>query len=177
MARRDFELAHEASELVGVLNPVSNTGLHQSRKQTLVHLPVILPTSDRTTAHTKQLRKKPKKSCGFAFCRVACGTCVRRPLKPRSDCIRLCCTIRSVTTGTRWSGPMKSRIVYELLPSRTTEYYGGSGPFRLKILTNKQTNKHSNYSRHVCPSGQAATNVGVRGLSPGKEWSMFTSNT
>ena len=60
MARRDFELAHEASELVGVLNPVSNTGLHQSRKQTLVHLPVILPTSDRTTTHTKQLRKKPK---------------------------------------------------------------------------------------------------------------------
>ena len=101
---------------------------------------------------------------------MACGTCVRRPLKPRSDCIRLCRSIRSVTTGTRWSGPMKSRIVYELLPSRTTEYYGGSGPFRLKILTNKQTNKqtnkHSNYSRHVCPSGQAATNVGVRGLSP-----------
>ena len=58
MARRDFELAHEASELVGVLNPVSNTGLHQSRKQTLVHLPVILPTSDKTTTHTKQLRKK-----------------------------------------------------------------------------------------------------------------------
>ena len=133
MARRDFELAHEASELVGVLNPVSNTGLHQSRKQTLVHLPVILPTSDRTTAHTKQLRKKPKKSCGFAFCRVACGTCVRRPLKPRSDCIRLCCTIRSVTTGTRWSGPMKSRIVYEFLPSHTTEYDGGSGPLGRNI--------------------------------------------
>ena len=90
MARRDFELAHEASELVGVLNPVSNTGLHQSRKQTLVHLPVILPTSDKTTTHTKQLRKK---SCGFAFCRVACGTCVQRTLKPRSDCIRLCRTI------------------------------------------------------------------------------------
>ena len=58
MSRRDFELALEASELVGALNPVSNTGLHQSRKQTLVHLPVILPTSDKATKYTKQLRKK-----------------------------------------------------------------------------------------------------------------------
>ena len=75
MARRDFELAHEASELVGVLNPVSHKGLHQSRKHTSVHLPVILPTSDKTTTHTKQLRKKNLVALLFAAWRVerVCG--------------------------------------------------------------------------------------------------------
>ena len=75
MARSDFELAQEASELVGALNPVSNTGLHQSRKQTLVNLPVILPTSDKTTTHTKQLRKKNLVALLFAAWRVerVCG--------------------------------------------------------------------------------------------------------
>ena len=75
MSRRDFELALEASELVGALNPVSNTGLHQSRKQTLVHLPVILPTSDKITRHTKQLRKKNLVALLFAAWRVerVCG--------------------------------------------------------------------------------------------------------
>ena len=75
MSRRDFELALEASELVGALNPVSNTGLHQSRKQTLVHLPVILPTSDKATKYTKQLRTKNLVALLFAAWRVerVCG--------------------------------------------------------------------------------------------------------
>ena len=42
--------------------------------------------------------------------------------------IRLSPTIRSVATGTQWSGPMKSRIVHQFLPSRATESDCGSGP-------------------------------------------------
>ena len=36
-------------------------------------------------------------------------------------------TIRSVAAGTQWSGPINSRIVYELLLSHTTECDRGSG--------------------------------------------------
>ena len=55
MARRDFELAHGACELVGVLSSVNHKGLHQSSKQTSICLPVILPTSDKPTTHATQL--------------------------------------------------------------------------------------------------------------------------
>ena len=41
--------------------------------------------------------------------------------------------IRSVSTGAPWKGPMKSRIVYEFLPSRTTEFDGDSGPYDVTI--------------------------------------------
>jgi len=41
-------------------------------------------------------------------------------------------TIQSVATVTQWNGPMKSRIVYEFLPSHTTEYDGGSPPPTIK---------------------------------------------
>ena len=42
--------------------------------------------------------------------------------------IRLSRTMRSVATGTQWSGPVKSIIVYELLPSRATESDSRSEP-------------------------------------------------
>ena len=35
----------------------------------------------------------------------------------------------SVATGTQWSEPLKSRVVNEFLPSRTTESDGGSGAY------------------------------------------------
>ena len=46
--------------------------------------------------------------------------------RPRST-IRFYPTIRLVATGTQWSGPMKSRIVYQFPPGRTTESGCGSG--------------------------------------------------
>ena len=42
--------------------------------------------------------------------------------------IRLSRTIRSLATGTRLRGPMKSRILYEFLPSRMTESDSGLAP-------------------------------------------------
>ena len=47
----------------------------RAEKQILVHLPVILPTSDKITRHTKQLRKKNLVALLFAAWRVerVCG--------------------------------------------------------------------------------------------------------
>ena len=48
-----------------------------------------------------------------------------RLLRPKSTLI-LSRTIRSVATGTQWSGPTKSPIEYELMPGRAIESDGGS---------------------------------------------------
>ena len=47
---------------------------------------------------------------------------------PDARTIRPSHKIRSVSTGTQWSGPMKSCIACEFLPSHRTESDRGSGP-------------------------------------------------
>ena len=51
------------------------------------------------------------------------------------DTIRLSRTIEPVATGTQWSGPVKLRIVYEFLASRTTESDRGSEPVLIHFRT------------------------------------------
>ena len=51
--------------------------------------------------------------------------------------------IRSVATGTQWSGPMKSRVVYKILISLTTESDSGSGALS-RILLSSPTLKFKN---------------------------------
>ena len=61
-----------------------------------------------------------------ALCILSCQSYLR----PQST-MRFSRTIRSVATGTQWSGPMKWRIVYEFLPSRRAESVSGSGSLTL----------------------------------------------
>ena len=75
------------------------------------------------------IRPEGSKSCVSNLC----GAEKRRSLigllheRPRST-IRLSRTVRSDTTGAQWSGPMKLRVVCELMSGRMTESDRGSGP-------------------------------------------------
>ena len=50
-------------------------------------------------------------------------------LKAPINYLTLPCRIRPVATGAQWSGPIKSRILYEFMPGRATESATGSATY------------------------------------------------